>query len=176
MVTCILFYLFEVDRGDDHGLYGPIPCGCRGSLYRLNYIEAGNYFAKHCVLSVEEGVVCHIDKKLAAVGVGPRVGHGDGAHRIAIVGRNFVGKLVARAAGTPACLQGVVLAKRVAALDHKARDDAVELGAIVKARSRELGKVSDRVWGGAAKLDYDVALSGAECVLHDVCLISNSWR
>jgi len=56
---------------------------------------------------------------------------------------DLVGKFVARAARAPKVHFAVVFRERVAALDHKARDHAMEFGAIVKTLFRQFHEIRD---------------------------------
>ena len=68
-------------------------------------------------------VVLVDNKKLAAVGVGAGVGHGDGAPGV-IAGYGFVGKFIAGTTGAEA--------GRVTALDHKAFNDPVKRSVVIE--------------------------------------------
>ena len=74
------------------------------------------------------------DEELGAIGIGTGIGHGDGAAGI-LVGYGLVGKFVA-GSPTPVTLG-------IATLDHKAFDDPVKDGIVVKVFAGEGNKVID---------------------------------
>src|SRR3989344_2937642 len=152
--------LLERNRGDDHGLYGAVIAACWGRLYRFDNLHTRHHLAKDGVLGIEKVVGSRVDEELRAVGVWAGVGHGDSADVVAVAGAYLVGKLVTRPACPPPGGHGVVFAQRVAALDHKALDDAVELGPVIKAGLRKFDKIGDRFGRAGSKLDDDVALGG----------------
>ena len=58
---------------------------------------------------------------------------------------------------------GLILAERIASLDHKAGNDSVEGGAVVKALFHELFKILGMFGGGhGVEFDHDDALRGGE--------------
>ena len=81
------------------------------------------------------------DKELRSVGIGTGVGHGYGAAGILACYR-LVGKFISRAPGS--------VASRITSLDHEARDDTMEDGAIVKLFLGQVDKIigsEGRVFG-----------------------------
>lgn len=93
--------------------------------------------AEDGVLAVEPGRGGEGDEELRAVGVGAGVGHAqDAGARVPQLGRDLVGELVAVDGGAAAAR-----ARRVPALDHEGRDDAVEDDAVVVPPGREGAEV-----------------------------------
>ena len=88
------------------------------------------------MLRVQPRVVDDVDEELASPGVRARVRHGDRSSRVPVVRGELVLDRVAGAA--------VSGALGVAALDHEARDDAVEDRAVVEVRLDELAEVRGR--------------------------------
>src|SRR5216684_4696632 len=84
-----------------------------------------DHFAKNCVAIIEPRSRGYGYEKLAAVRVGPRIGHGELAGLVVpqrLV--EFIGELIARPAGAGA--------QRAAALNHEVGDHAVKRQAVVK--------------------------------------------
>src|SRR5579883_1728027 len=86
-------------------------------------IHAGDGVSKNGVFGRQVGLVLQADEELAAVGVGTRVGHRDGAGSIGPPNRLVVKSV----AGTTATGAG-----GVAALNHKTWLDAVKDNSIIK--------------------------------------------
>ena len=95
------------------------------------------------------------DEELRSVGIRPRVGHAeDPRARVLQRRRDLVLEFVAVDGRT-----SPTGARRVAALHHEVRDDAVEDGAVVVAAGGELGEVLAGLGGvGCVELDGDGAL------------------
>ena len=92
--------------------------------------------AEYAVLAVEPVGDDVGDKELAAVGVGPGVGHGQHARLVVLLGQGagFIVKFVARVARARAL--------RAAGLNHEVGDHAVKGQAIVEAVLGELDEVA----------------------------------
>src|SRR5207245_6907524 len=103
-------------------------------------------FAKSGVLAVEKCRVAVANKKLAAGRIGiVRTRHREHAARIPLfikLGRDFV----ARIARAPGRLFAFIFRERIAALNHKAFDDAMKRGAIVKTLARQFLEILDCLW------------------------------
>lgn len=99
--------------------------------------EARCDFPEDCMLVVEVWCGGHGDKELATVGVGARIGHGEHPRfGMGERGVEFVGECVAGAASAGSC--------GVAALNHKAWDDAVELDSVIVSPLGEVDEVGNR--------------------------------
>ena len=86
-------------------------------------VEAGHHLAEQRVAGGQAHAVgARDDEELAAVGVGPGVGHGQRPELVASRRGELVGELVARAPGAGP--------GGVTALEHEAGDDAVEDDAV----------------------------------------------
>ena len=127
--------------------YGAVTVRYRGILADgVHYLHAAEHLAKGRVLAVQMRRVCVHDEKLAAgavIGAGTR--HGQHAARVLegivhVVGRELAFDLIFRAAGA--------VAQRIAALNHKAGDDAVEGQAIVEALIDKVDEVGHGNRGG----------------------------
>src|SRR5215207_181023 len=138
----------------DHDIVDGAVLGARlGALDRVDGLHARSHPAEHGVLAVEpgRGLGGH-DEELAAVGVGPGVGHRERtADDLVVV--DLVLELVAGAAGAGAL--------RAAALDHEVADHAVEDQPVVVAVLRELHEVVDGLGRGLLEqLELDRAVVG----------------
>lgn len=113
------------------------------------------------MFAVEPGRGRERDEELAAVGVGPGVGHAQDprARVLELQGPgDLVGELVAVDGGAAAARP-----RRVAALHHEARDDAVEDRLVVVAAPRQGLEVDARLGRvGRVQLDGDRALPAGE--------------
>ena len=105
------------------------------------------------------------DEKLAAVGVGTAVGHGDDAAFVtgaALVELAVACDLVAEGAAPGALAAGAV-ALRIAALDHEALHDAVERQAVVETALGEQAEILGGLGGvGGQQLKLDHAFVGLD--------------
>lgn len=114
-------------------------------------------FAEDGVLAIEPGGSDVGDEKLASVGSGACVGHGENTGNVMLeVGAAFVFKFVAGTTATCSC--------RVSALNHEVGDDAVEGDAVIKSLVCQIEEIggSDGSFGGKdGKLD--VSLVGVKC-------------
>jgi hypothetical protein len=98
------------------------------------------------MLSVQEGVVCHVDEELAAVGVRSRVRHRDGSDNVAQALSELISKHVARSASTPHRSLALLLGKWVSSLNHKAIDHSMESLTVIESLSCKLDEVSHCPW------------------------------
>ena len=114
---------------------------------RVDHVRAGHDLAEDGVTPalrrgggvVEEVVVHHVDEELRRGGVRiHRAGHGD---RVAVVLKTVGGLVLDRRVR----FLLVHAREETAALDHEARDDAVEDGAVIEALARQGDKVADGV-------------------------------
>ena len=146
------FLFFHDSNADDYGLVRFVNRSIRAGLDiladRIHKFHAGGDPAERCIFSVKFSIIRVHDKELRARGVHCLFGadeggfaqscHGKDAARMrkvvfnAIIGK-FAGNGIRRAARP--------VAVRVAALDHKAGDDAMERESIVKAFFRKLDKI-----------------------------------
>lgn len=130
-------------------------------LDRVDDVLACGDFAKHGMLSIEPRARNVGDEELRAVGVRAGIGHRKNA-RAGVLQRGveFIGKLVAWAAGT-----GAVWAAR---LNHEVRNDAMELQAIVETLFGEVFEVLDGLGSLVRKqLALDSAAAGLNrCNFH----------
>ena len=60
---------------------------------------------------------------------------------MAVIGKNFGGDIVARAAGAEHALVGHILCKRISGLNHEAKDYTVEEDSVVEALKGEFSEV-----------------------------------
>ena len=112
---------------DGDVLHRPILPAGRRAADAAHDVHAGGHLAEHRVAVVEVRRRAERDEELAAVGVGPAVGHRQDAGLVVPEPRvELVGELVAGAADA--------LSQRIAALDHEAVDHAVEDDAVVVRR------------------------------------------
>lgn len=130
----------------------------------IHNLLACNHFAEDSVLAIEVGSRKVGDEKLAAVGVGSGIGHGENS-RLGVLERtiNFIRKPVSRTTRTRASW--------IATLDHEIRNHAVKCHAVIVTA---LGKIEE-IRGGdrdlrSEKPGIDVASAGVKCdfdVRHD---------
>src|SRR3990167_2546975 len=162
--------LCERDAVDDNRLHRTVRGTRSDALYSLHDLHAFLDPAKYRVFRVEEIIRGGIDEKLGAVGVGAGIGHRDGADIVAILRMYLVLKRVAGAAGAPARHCAIIFRQRVAALNHKIFYYAVEFGAVINSRLRELHKIRDRLRRlRIHQLNLNISLAGLQCRMH-------SWR
>ena len=137
---------------------GPI---ARGGNDGLCDIDALGDLAECGILAVEMGGVIDHDEELAACAVRALAScHGENAGGVLQIVLEAVHSELTLDAVAGAAHAG---AFRVAALDHEARDDAVEDGAVIKALLNEGNKVVDRVRRNlGVKLRLDGAAGGLE--------------
>lgn len=139
------------------------PCG--RLLHEVEHLEAMDDLGEDGVVAVEVGLLGVGDEELAAVGVGPAVGHGHDPpggvlERLA----ELVGELAAPDGG--AALAG---ARGVAALDHEPLDVAVEHRAVVVAARAQRQEVLRRPGHLVAEhLALDVPQVGVQRHRHGV--------
>ena len=129
----------------------------------LQHVVALDELAEGRVLTIQEARVAVADEELAACRIrilGP--GHGDHTPLVgALVELGL--DLVARVAGAPAVLLGIVLGQRIAALDHETLDDPMERGAIVEALLGQGFEILDGLRGHIRpELDDHVAGNGLD--------------
>src|SRR5207247_4515667 len=116
-------------------------------------LHTANDSSEDGMLPIQPVVVDDVDEELAASGVRTRVRHGDGPPPISVVRGELVLDRVPRAA-KPGPL-------RVSALDHEARDHAVEDRAIIEALRDQLPEVPRRDRHGLVEeFDLHVAQRG----------------
>lgn len=142
-----------------------------------SHVHAGGHRRKDAVLAVEKSVVRRVDEELRAVGIGSRVGHGHDPNGV-VRGRVLIVELIPRSAGAPLRHFRIIFRERVAALVHKALDDAVEFRPVVKSALRQLDEVGGRVRCLLGEGERNVSLVGVERRLrnsgrHRFCLISS---
>src|SRR5438552_14498243 len=109
----------------------------------VDYVLSLGDLSENGVDSVKVRLGSMTDEELAAAGVLPGVGHGQGPRDVLVdvlLGLALDG--VAGPAGADASLPG--LRNRVTTLNHEVRDHAVKLGAVIESRVRELLEVGDR--------------------------------
>jgi hypothetical protein len=105
-------------------------------LNLIDHILAALHLSKNGVLAVQPIRHDVRDKELAAIGVWSRVGHAERPHFVALgIVLGLILKTITR---TSAASTG-----RIAALDHKIRDHAMENGAVVEAFLRKKYKIVD---------------------------------
>lgn len=126
-------------------LQRPVAGACGAGFYGFCHFDARCYHPEYGVFGIEEMIIAQVDEKLAAIGVGASIGHRYSACGIAVAGRNFIIKFIARAACTPHTHLGIVLSKRVAALYHKIFDNTVKFHAVIKAHLCQLYKISNGI-------------------------------
>ncbi len=114
-------------------------------------IHALDDAAKNGVLAIKVGLGAMSNKELAAIGIRASVGHGDDPRLVGErIAAYLIGKLIAGATRASA--------GRIAALDHKVADHAMELEAIVETLLGEEDKVVDRHRGGlGVEFEFDKA-------------------
>lgn len=133
---------------------------------RVNFVTLGDFihhvlpyddFAEHRMFAIEVRRRKVGDEELAAVGVRPRVGHGEDATlRVLERAVDLVSKLVAGTAGPGASW--------VAALNHEIGNHTVEGNAIVVSTLREVEKIGGGHWDLRGEEPcIDVASGGVEC-------------
>lgn len=132
----------RLGRDDLDVLDRPIQLARPRTAHLVDDIHAIDDLAKDGVLAIEVRRGGQGDEELAAVGAGPAVGHGQDA--LAGVSARGV-ELVLELAAVDG-LAARARARRVAALDHEARDDAVEDDVVVLVRVGQAGEVLARLW------------------------------
>src|SRR6185503_454396 len=124
------------------------------------------------------GQVGGADEELAAVRVGPGVGHCQRTTAVVAMDR-LVGELVARPARPdPGRIQrGLLAVLPVAALDHEAGDDAMEDHVVVEALLRQVDEVLGGLRGGLGEqVELDVAELRGNGRLGHALLLTGSRR
>ena len=148
------------DRGDlvaDAVVFAALLAGVVFAGNIPNNVKRRGHFAEDRVTVIEERSGHGGDEKLRAIGAGASIGHRENAWFVVTqLGVEFIGKLVAWAATT--CFS------RVAALEHKAINHAVESDVIVVATLGEVEEIGagQRCLRGE-KSGADVACGGVEC-------------
>ena len=94
----------------------------------LDHVHALDHLAERHMLAVEPRARHRGDKELRAVGVWPRVGHGHQAGPVVLDCEILVRELALLVDRLAA---GAVVAREIAALQHKARHDPMKGGALV---------------------------------------------
>lgn len=155
MSSHLLILLENPSLHDLHFLIRPVLLVGLDKTHALDDTQTALDATENSVLPIEPGCGCQGDKKLAAIGVGPTVGHAQDA-RAGVLERSrdlvfefFAVDGLASATGTGG----------VAGLDHEVGDDAVEDDIVVVSA---LGKGSE-VFAGTrgmvvVEFDDDVAL------------------
>src|SRR3989304_779791 len=124
----------EKARLADHDLRPrPVLAVRGGPADRVDDLHPTHDSTEHGMLPVQPMVVGEIDEELASAGVWARVRHGDRTSCVSVVCRELVPDRVPGAT-EPGAL-------RVTALDHEARDHAVEARTVVESLLYELEEV-----------------------------------
>src|SRR3989344_4488505 len=160
--------LLERDAGDTDWLKRSIGFTCFRIFDRALHIHATRDAAEDGVLVIKGNVERRVDEELTAVGVGARIGHGNGANIIFIARIYLIVECISWAAGPPARHLCVVFGEWIATLDHESLDDTVEFGAIVETAPGEFDEIRDRIRRlRIEKFDRNVPLIGVQCSVHN---------
>ncbi|CUQ67812.1 protein of unknown function [Candidatus Nitrospira inopinata] len=140
--------LLHLDRDPDR-LQRVVPFVTRDGGDLIDDVEAPEDFPKDGIAPIKAVIVIQADEELravvvevaGAVALAGHFGHGDGAALVGAVVR-FGRKKIA---GPSGAVQGSIrlFAERIAALEQKARYDAVERGAVEESQPGEIEKVFD---------------------------------
>lgn len=112
----------------------------------LDHLDAFRHLSEDCVNAVQVARIpfAQNDEKLAAAGVLSGMCHGERAKLVLVrISAGFARDFVARSTGphAPIALRQVAR-ERIAALNHKIRDNAMKLHAVVKLLVRQLLKIA----------------------------------
>uniref|UniRef100_A0A0E9X487 Uncharacterized protein n=1 Tax=Anguilla anguilla TaxID=7936 RepID=A0A0E9X487_ANGAN len=111
----------------DDKLLGGLALGIATLFHRLHSIQPFNDFSKHHMLTVQPFGVCCADEELGTIGVGPSIGHGEGAKPSMLQSEVLIRKLVAIDGLAPSS----IVVCEVTALTHEVWDDTVEARPLV---------------------------------------------
>src|SRR5690606_3761680 len=139
-------------------LQGPVVAVRLDLTDLVHHIHSLDHLAEGGMLVVQEIVVHQVDEELAAPGVGPGIGHGNGPPIVSIIISELVFDGVARS--THARSLGI------SALNHEAVYDSVEDHPIVKALLDQTQEVTCGDGHVAIELNCDVAHAGLQ---KDLC-------
>mmetsp|Transcript_5591 Transcript_5591/g.9649 ORF Transcript_5591/g.9649 Transcript_5591/m.9649 type:complete len:238 (+) Transcript_5591:439-1152(+) len=130
----------------DHDVLRRVPPSGAQCLHRLHHTVPVRHLPVHTVLPIEPGSLGSAQKELRAVGVGPRVRHGE--HTRAGMGESKV--LIGEGAPVDAVSTGTVVVGEVASLAHETGNNTVKTRALVAlhlaVRSAHLAEVLGRLW------------------------------
>lgn len=126
--------------------------GCAGAARgralcfgELNHLEAFDHLAEHHVVAIEPGRGDGADKKLRAIGIAAGIGHaqdtGAGVYTC-LAGKSFVVEFTA----VNRLAAHAIVVRKIAALTHKLRDNAVKTAAFVV---QGFARLADAFFAGA---------------------------
>jgi hypothetical protein len=141
---------YYTTRRDHHVIYRPVLPACLHALHLPNHLHPSNDAAEDHVLAIQMRGRLEGDEKLRAVGIGAGVCHGE--HVGLVVFRHEV--FVLEFAPVDALAARAIAFRKIPALCHEARDDAVKLAALqvqrlaLRARALFASAQCEEVGGG----------------------------